>query len=532
MSLVAGRLAWRLGGPGFNVLKRSCIALLALAALAVIAQPAAAASPKGVQHLHFRYGPLHIKPGSNLILGGYATAAEKPSEDGYITRIKPNLKTVSGAVPPTYKLHLHHGVFINMGSQDTSSPGLPERFFATGEEKTIFQIPAPYGYFNKASDRWLINYMIHDLTNKPYTVYITYDVDFVPLNSALGKKMKPVKPVWMDVENGHAYPVFDVLRGSGTNGKFTFPDQATNPYPNGRQLNQWTLPYSGTLVAVAGHLHPGGLYDDLMVVRPGAKVTRTRGGPVPGDVPSSVRIFRSTAHYFGGRNPDSWDVAMTGSLPKWRVHVNKGDVLRTTTTYETKLGSWYESMGIMVAYIAVDSHSGVDPFGHAVTWKGRITHGHLPENNVHGATAPAVANPLGLPTTTAPNNTVKIENFKYVPGDLSASGKAKDPPAIKQGQSLTFINTDGPPMAPFDLQISHSITACAAPCNLNTGVSYPIANGLGGFDSGQLGFGPAGFTAFNNQQTWQTPPDLKPGTYTYFCRIHPFMRGAFRVVTN
>ena len=23
--------------------------------------------------------------------------------------------------------------------------------------------------------------------------------------------------------------------------------------------------------------------------------------------------------------------------------------------------------------------------------------------------------------------------------------------------------------------------------------------------------------------------DLKPGTYTYFCRVHPFMRGAFKV---
>jgi plastocyanin len=29
--------------------------------------------------------------------------------------------------------------------------------------------------------------------------------------------------------------------------------------------------------------------------------------------------------------------------------------------------------------------------------------------------------------------------------------------------------------------------------------------------------------------TWKTPRDLGPGTYTYFCRVHPFMRGAFRV---
>ena len=26
--------------------------------------------------------------------------------------------------------------------------------------------------------------------------------------------------------------------------------------------------------------------------------------------------------------------------------------------------------------------------------------------------------------------------------------------------------------------------------------------------------------------------NLAPGTYTYFCRIHPFMRGAFRVVKS
>jgi plastocyanin len=509
--------------------KRFPVIALAALLLAVLAQPAAAA-PKGVEHLHFRFGPLRIRPGANLILAGSATPAEKPSEDGFITRMAPNLKTSSGAIPPTYKLHLHHGVFLNGGEQDLTDPGYPERFFATGEEKTILKLPAPYGYFTKASDRWLINYMIHDLTNKPYTVYITYDLDFVPLHSALGRKMKAVRPVWMDVENGHAYPVFDVQRGSGTNGKFTFPDQAVNPYPSGRQLNQWTAPFSGTLVEVAGHLHPGGLYDDLIDVRPGAKVARKRGGPVPGDVPSSVRLFRSKAVYFGHRPPTSWDVAMTAAAPNWRVHVRQGDILRTTTTYDTKLASWQEAMGIMVAYIAPDSSAGLDPFARGVPLNGKPTHGHLPENNVHGATAPAVANPLTLPNGTAPGNTVHITNFKYLPGDLSANGKAKDPPTIKQGQTLTFVNDDGPISTPFNLQISHSITACAAPCNLNTGVSYPIANGLGGFDSGQLGFGPPGFTAFDNRQTWQTPANLKPGTYTFFCRIHPFMRGAFRVV--
>ena len=51
------------------------------------------------------------------------------------------------------------------------------------------------------------------------------------------------------------------------------------------------------------------------------------------------------------------------------------------------------------------------------------------------------------------------------------------------------------------------------------------------FDSGQLGFNYAGFGApAVERDTWTTPKDLKPGTYSYFCRVHPFMRGSFRVV--
>ena len=49
------------------------------------------------------------------------------------------------------------------------------------------------------------------------------------------------------------------------------------------------------------------------------------------------------------------------------------------------------------------------------------------------------------------------------------------------------------------------------------------------FDSGNLGFGPGASTAAANRATWRTPKRLRTGTYTYFCRVHPFMRGSFRV---
>ena len=105
-------------------------------------------------------------------------------------------------------------------------------------------------------------------------------------------------------------------------------------------------------------------------------------------------------------------------------------------------------------------------------------------------------------------------------GDLSLPGAGRDPPTIPAGQSLRFVNGDA------SQTIWHSITACRAPCNLTTGISYPLANGAGGFDSAQLGVG----TPASGKLSWSTPAKLKPGTYTFYCRIHPFMRGVFRII--
>ncbi len=116
-----------------------------------------------------------------------------------------------------------------------------------------------------------------------------------------------------------------------------------------------------------------------------------------------------------------------------------------------------------------------------------------------------------------------ITDFLYGQGDLLRGGAASRPPQIAPGQSLTFLNRDAAKT------IYHTITACRAPCNRTTGIAYPLADGPVDFDSGELGFGPEGFTAAANRDTWSTPTTLGDGTYTYFCRVHPFMRGSFRV---
>jgi plastocyanin len=115
---------------------------------------------------------------------------------------------------------------------------------------------------------------------------------------------------------------------------------------------------------------------------------------------------------------------------------------------------------------------------------------------------------------------VPIQSFIYRQGDLSLTGKKGLPPVVSPGQALTFVNNDGAQ------RIYHTVTSCRAPCNGLTGVAYPLAGGPVTFDSGQLALGGAP-TA--NRVSWDTPTNLGPGTYNYFCRVHPFMRGAFRV---
>ncbi len=465
---------------------------------------APAATYTGVQHLHYEYGPIAISPGQNTI--EVAPNRLKPDVPGYITRFKPDLVySKDHTVPRVDVIHLHHGVWLMNGYPT----------FAAGEEKTIFNAPQGFGYHYNPSDSWLMNYMIHNLTPTPTKVFITYDIDFVPDSAPAAQGITPVHPMWMDVAGLRVYPVFDALKGSGKRGKYTFPAMARGKAKRDiGPAHTWAVPKDLTLVGTAGHLHPGGLYTDL---------TATRGG-------NTRELFRSEAKYFEPAGAVSWDVSMTATKPDWRVALKAGDTVNVSSTYGVRNASWYESMGIMVTWYADGLQPGaLDPFIQTVDWHGLLTHGHLPENNNHGGSKySGLPNPMSL-LSGPPTNNVNIKDYVYGRGDLSLTGRAGRPPVVRAGKSLRFKNLDSiPGQAPRDAAY-HTITACKQPCTGTTGVAYPLANAKVQFDSRQLGYGPAGFTAAANKQTWKTPRSLRAGTYTYFCRVHPFMRGSFRV---
>lgn len=461
-----------------------------LALLLVPASPAAAQD--GVQHLTYEYGPVRIAPGQNTI--ALEPNGARPPVDGWITGFRPDLVRADGTVPPVDVLHLHHGVWLSNGRP----------LFAAGEEKTAILAPPGHGWRYRTSDAWHMNHMIHNLTPTPETVYIRYELDFVPDVAPAAAAMREIETLWLDTVGG-AYPVFDARRGQGgRDGRYTFPDEAPAAVPRAA----WVAPEDGALVGAAGHLHPGGLWTDLTLTRDGR----------------TTRLFRSRAKYFEPAGAVSWDVAMTVTPPQWRVGVRKGDVIRVSGTYDTRRASWYEAMAIMPA-MWDPGGTGPDPFAARVDVPGRVTHGHLPENANHGggplAGLPDPRELLGRPV--GGRASVAIRGFVYGQGDLSSTGRRGRPPVIRRGRALRFVNRDA------GRTIYHTITACRAPCNRTTGIAYPLADGPVDFDSGELGYGPRGFTAAANRVTWRTPRRLRTGTYTYFCRVHPFMRGAFRV---
>lgn len=460
----------------------------------------------GLRTITYRYGPIRVTPGDNEIYTAYNIPA--PQVPGYITRFEPNLvRAANNSIPSVETLHLHHAGWSING--DIS--------FSSGEEKTVIQYPRGFGLELSGRENWGLVYMLHNQVAKPEQVYLTWQVDFVPASSPAS--IRPAYVRWMDVNNTAPYGVFDALRGWGKGGRYTFPDQARGSERSKIGPDQrWVLDEDSTLVYTVGHLHPGGLYTTMTATRDGRKKT----------------LFRSRAKYFGTRSPISYDLALSSTSPNWRVKLKKGDVVSISSTIDTSRYSWREQMGVMpaVVYRGHDA-GGLDPFtdSRPIPQKGIFTHGSLPENRNTGGSPTSLADPRSLPDGPRLASPIAIRNFRYQFGDMSASGPTARPPVVSPGQRLSFVTEDSP-LGRSGASAFHTVTACRAPCTATSGAAYPLSDSSVDFDSGQLGIGSPDATPASGRLAWSTPASLPVGTYTFFCRIHPAMRGAFRVAPS
>jgi plastocyanin len=277
---------------------------------------------------------------------------------------------------------------------------------------------------------------------------------------------------------------------------------------------------------------------------------------------------------------NSWDFSMTGTgaFLDWKVDLEKGDVLRLNAKYDSEEASWYENMGIVMAWVApndphapkaldvfddnVRIHPGVPttakttPGFRKATCRpdlkgkrktlclgGQITHGHLAEASHFGGCGGHHGKCPALPKETGEMvSEIHMGAFTYGEADLGVVGTTGIP-RVKVGEPVRFWNLESP------ASIWHTVTRCAEPCTGVTGLDYPLADGGSGrpndpmdFDSGEIGYGvffsPASgqFGGHKSEEEalrdgayWDFTP-TRTGTYTFFCRIHHAMRGVVKVV--
>jgi plastocyanin len=122
-------------------------------------------------------------------------------------------------------------------------------------------------------------------------------------------------------------------------------------------------------------------------------------------------------------------------------------------------------------------------------------------------------------------DSIHVANFVYSPGDLHSAVFGQIP-QVRKGSTVRFVNED------VGIGVRHTFTSCAFPCNGDYVANYPMPDGR--FDTGKLGnldYVDGGL--FQDDDTLPTKTltiDLDPGLYTFYCSIHPWMRGALEVV--
>jgi hypothetical protein len=225
---------------------------------------------------------------------------------------------------------IHHVVFANVLRRDTLCSNYsgfngaplgfaPEPFFGVGEEGFALTLPDGYGYPVSASDIWGMVYMLMNHHAQRQTVYVRYTVTVVT-----GEQLVPVTPLWLDVRNCRADPVFDI---PGTGG----------PGSTASRIADVTLPLGGRIVAAGAHMHGGGTRLELSDTTCSTTLFRS--------LPTWGRVWPRPILHEGGPSHMS-TFTSAGGIP-----VQAGDTLRLSATYDDSLPH-ARVMGIMLAYLA------------------------------------------------------------------------------------------------------------------------------------------------------------------------------------
>jgi plastocyanin len=444
-------------------------------------------------------GPTQTKFVCNIptgTIGGYEVRqwydfAPTPPQDGYITHMETDIVDEgTGAPVPISRLMLHHIVFLNLNRRDSTCGDQgylsfggrkdfgnfgAQRFYGAGEERLKFSMPPGYGYPTNDADTWGVVAMVMNHRSGADRALIHYEVtvDSSPLI--------PVKPYWFDVRDCRSDPIYNVP--SVAKGKKKLKKR---PAPTINETRDYVIPESGRLVAGAGHVHGGAV---------GVKLTQPNCGNR--EVARSDPTWGRPDHPFYNVRPilhEPGPINMSGFGSTTGLPVHAGETIRLNSIYDNSLPH-VRVMGIMVGYLAPDP---------SVTQNcGPVPNWDVLKTSEPGRTGP-IAFKIPLTGLDANGQAVTIS---APPGRIRNTGRNTVIPVgdrffgmpnlrVRQGSWLTWQ---------FNGAELHNVTLA----------NGPLGIGTDNLDAGRT----------------FTQRLKRPGTYRFFCALHPVQMQERVIVT-
>jgi plastocyanin len=491
------------------------------AAALLIPSTGSAAGPGSACDAGTPVGPTQTKYVCNLptgTIGGYEVRqwydlAPTPPQDGFITHMETDIVDENGAQVPISRLMLHHIVFLNLNRQDSTCAGqgytgfdgrkdfgntfAPQRFYAAGEERMKLSMPPGYGYPTSTTNTWGVVAMVmnHRSTVDHALIHYEVTIDSSSLTAA--------KPYWLDVRDCRADPIYNIpsvaqkakeakkekkgrkapvkkhKKGKKKRKKATVKPTIT-------ESRDYVFPESGRLIAGAGHVHGGGVGLTLTEPNCGNREV-ARSDPTWGLPDHPFYNVRPVLHEPGPINMSAF--GSTTGLP-----IHAGESIRLNSIYDDSLPH-VRVMGIMVVYLVPDS-SVTQDCGPVPNWD-------VLKTNQPGRPGPV---PFTIPLTRLDANG-QATTINAPPGAIQNAGINTVVPVgdrffgapnlrVRQGSWITWQ---------FNGSELHNLT---------------LANGPLGIGTDNLDGGRAFTQKFN-----------RPGTYRFFCALHPVQMQERVIVT-
>ncbi len=308
-------------------------------------------------------------PGNNQALVANDTIFSLPCSNCYLTRIEPDLiyqsdpSHTDGTVAnynnnnTTDGVWLHHFVII-----DTCD--LSKRIISSGNERSILQYPAGYGYYEAPGCGWLLNFHLHNNGINPRNVAIKLNVTYQTA------ALLTATPVWLDISAST-----DPMHGS----EYTIPIGYSDKHTGETGLHaDYTMSVQGKIIGMGGHVHDYGISvsafntgagdrpDDWICTsvagygmnptNGNSSIYRGTGAPgTPGHPAAANSETLKAGYQQEGPPADRYHIqSMTPCTISARMSIIcTGDVIRLHTQYNNTSGfPIVDAMGIMVMYLA------------------------------------------------------------------------------------------------------------------------------------------------------------------------------------